>query len=63
MGSACAQEGGGVKAFFDADAVNDVHGMLAAIDALCDTDKLRVILFIGGGSLKQFGFRAEVGRA
>jgi hypothetical protein len=52
-----------VKAFFEADAVNDVHGMMAAIDALSDADRLRVILFIGGGSLKQFGFRAEVGRA
>jgi hypothetical protein len=52
-----------VKAFFDADAVNDVRGMMAAIDALSDADRLRVILSIGGGSLKQFGFRAEVGRA
>lgn len=59
-----AESGAGavVRAWAEAESRADVMGMLRAIETMSNADKLRVILFIGVGSLRQFGFGAEVGR-
>jgi hypothetical protein len=65
MGSACAEKGGGVKAYFEAllDPGSSPTAVYRAWRALTPSEWLRACLCQGGIGEKQFGFRAEVGRA
>jgi hypothetical protein len=51
-----------VRAWAEAEARNDVRGMLRAVETMAVIDRMRVLLFIGSGSVRYYGFGAEVGR-
>jgi hypothetical protein len=62
VGSACAQEGGGVKAYFEALANENASQVFWAWNRMTHVERGMVSPCFGGIGEKQFGFRAEVGR-